>query len=148
MLASPVSGSPMPMPSPQTTDDPLAARPDSAQVRGASLSRGNMVGQAPRPTDAAARKRRGGALIKCALNSPFRECRGGEALRSTCQSYRAFDQNRYVDRPGIDGRPACEGWVREAMRRIDQSDSAAPMNLLSIVQQMRRDATGRRATVV
>jgi hypothetical protein len=95
------------------------------------------------PAGAPSRAPRGPALSRCAGERTFRECRGGEALRSTSRSYRVFDQYRYEHERGIDHRATCEGWVREVMRRIDRSGEAVPQSLLAIAQQMRNDATRR-----
>jgi len=86
---------------------------------------------------------RGPVLSRCAQMREFRECRGGDALKSKSYSYRTFDQYRYRSEDNIDYRPACEGWVREVMRRIDQGGRAAPPSLYAVVQQIREDATRR-----
>jgi hypothetical protein len=67
---------------------------------------------------APARVKRGGSLPKCATDAPFRECRGG-ALQSSSWSYDPFDEYGYAGERGIDPHGACEGWIREAMQRID-----------------------------
>ncbi|MFC0576417.1 enterotoxin A family protein [Paraburkholderia solisilvae] len=100
-----------------------------------------------RDAEAATRVPRGGTLRKCAEDSPFRECRGGEGLRATAWSYVPFDQIRYVGEPHIGGRGSCEGWVREAMRRIDRGLATGPVSLLDVVHAMRRDTTSRRSGV-
>ncbi|RKF48419.1 hypothetical protein [Paraburkholderia fungorum] len=85
------------------------------------------------------REKRGSLLGKC-VNSEFRECRGGEALKESSASYVAFDQNDRRETRGDDGRGTCEGIVREAMRRIDRSYSArAEINLSDAVASMEND---------
>ncbi|CAB3747705.1 enterotoxin A family protein [Paraburkholderia solisilvae] len=86
------------------------------------------------------RKKRGGALGKCIGISPFRECRGGEALQRNAVSYVHFDQYDYRRMCTPEGRGTCEGIVREALRRIDRSDGAQPLSLSAAVREMRADA--------
>jgi Heat-labile enterotoxin alpha chain len=139
-----LSGPQMPAGAP----DPLIEEPRAVDcgcdgpTRAAS-PRGASAAPPTAPADARSRTPRGPVLSRCASEPAFREYRGGEALQSASRSYRRFDQYQYRSEPGIDGNPMCMGWLVEAMRRIDQSDEAAPQSLLTIVQQMRRDATRR-----
>jgi len=95
--------------------------------------------------DASLRVRRGGSLGKCGEHSPFRECRGGEALQATSWSFDPFDQYSYAGERGIDHNGACEGWIREAMQRIDRQRDGAPLSLSAAVRAIRTDATQRRS---
>ncbi|HVE10866.1 MAG TPA: enterotoxin A family protein [Paraburkholderia sp.] len=108
------------------------AQPDHHIVARAAGVRGELLPVPPK---------RGGVLGTCAQGSPFRECRGGEALESSSWSYDPFDQADYTHRDGSEGRGACEGWVREALRRVDQGHRS---NLQSAVRSMRTDASTRR----
>jgi hypothetical protein len=85
------------------------------------------------------REKRGGALGKCA-GSPFRECRGGEALEFKASSYDPFDQINYAADTGPLGGMS-EGWVREALRRLDRNEAA---DLSDAVRHLRTDANTRR----
>ncbi len=124
-----------------------ALRP--ARIRTALLSKSGIarerdaIDEAP---DSLARAKRGNALGKCALGSPFRECRGGDALQMPSSSYEPFDQNDYRRLRSVAERGACEGIVREAIRRIDRDEDGTSLNLASVVRQMRLDGnTGGRA---
>ncbi|MFC0399933.1 enterotoxin A family protein [Paraburkholderia rhizosphaerae] len=62
----------------------------------------------------------------------------------TAWSHVPFDQLRYQGQRGIDGRGACEGWAREAIRRLDRAHAASSTSLLTVAHAMSRDASRRR----
>ncbi len=109
----------------------------------ASGNAADATGVASNPSS---RTKRGGVLGKCPGDSPFRECRGGEALELSALSYDPFDQANYASTSNAGGRPLCEGWVREALRRLDRNDGGA-VNLPAAVRQMRTDANTRLGNV-
>jgi hypothetical protein len=105
------------------------------------VARGTRVAALPEHS----RPKRGGALRTCAGSSPFRECRGGESLESFAWFYDPFDQVDYSSHQVMDGRGTCEGWVREALRRLDRSEGVP--NLSASVREMRTDANTRRDNI-
>ncbi len=107
---------------------------------------GSVPDAAAESSNPSSRTKRGGVLGTCAADSPFRECRGGEALEFPAWSYDPFDQANYSGYGGLGGRAVCEGWVREALRRLDRNDGGA-VNLPAAVRQMRTDANTRRDNV-
>ncbi|GAB7523403.1 enterotoxin A family protein [Paraburkholderia sp. 2C] len=58
--------------------------------------------------------------------------------------FHPFDQYRYASETPVHGQGACEGWIREAMRRIDRSDAAVPPDVTDVAHQMSADTTMRR----
>ena len=111
------------------------------RYRRSDRSQAKADNQYPNVDEAAAamREKRGGVLGSCA-HSPFRECRGGEALKDGAGRIVLFDQNNRRETRGDAGRGTCEGIVREAMRRIDRSYAArSAIDLTQAVTSMRSD---------
>ncbi|GAB2896653.1 hypothetical protein GCM10027093_35470 [Paraburkholderia jirisanensis] len=135
-------------------DERPAAAVDSSRTRRRSpvglvdtFARAGAAQAAAGVSHASVRVRRGGSLGKCAEHSPFRECRGGEALQATSWSFDPFDQYSYAGERSIDRNGACEGWIREAMQRIDRHREESPLSLSAAVRALRTDATQRRSGV-
>jgi hypothetical protein len=123
MFATRLNGDPVQQTPPAAIDTAQTAAPVTHPPRVPSAASGaaglqhrtrgaDKPARVRRDTEPATRVPRGGTLRKCADDSPFRECRGGEGLRSTAWSYVPFDQIRYVGEPHIGGRGSCEGWAR------------------------------------
>lgn len=91
------------------------------------------------PAATLSRRPRGVGSSQCAADSVFRECRGGDALNETAQSYEKFDQHDYRRTRGEDQMGSAQGVLREAMRRIDR-DSKGATDLLSAVRLMADEA--------
>ncbi|ASV99306.1 enterotoxin A family protein [Paraburkholderia aromaticivorans] len=114
-------------------------------------SQPRLAGTDPAPASTLSRIRRGGVLGTCGAQSEFRECRGGDALKETAESYQRFDQYDRRRTRGASGRGTCDGLVREAMRRIDRSDPLDPADggntpdLRSAVNRISIDADSRSA---
>jgi hypothetical protein len=77
--------------------------------------------------------------------SPFRECRGGEALEANSSSYVQFDQFDHKETAGSDGRGTCDGILREALRRVDRNYGGETSNLRSAVINMRGEMSSGRS---
>ncbi|MFM0336236.1 hypothetical protein [Paraburkholderia fungorum] len=84
------------------------------------------------------REKRGGVLGACA-RSPYRECRGGEALEESSSSYERFDQTDRRETRGPEGRGSCDGIVRETMSRINKNFGTQSANVLSQIKDMKSE---------
>lgn len=84
-------------------------------------------------------------LGTCGAQSEFRECRGGEELKETAQSYQKFDQNDRRRTRGVNGRGACDGLVREAMSRVDRDPDGTTPDVPAAVGRILTEADSHSA---
>jgi hypothetical protein len=154
MFASSLSGAPIQPTSVVTIDAGTAPAVNASPVASSQAGAGRLQSRTrgverparmPDQPAPATRVRRGGTLGKCVQASPFRECRGGEGLRETAISYVPFDQIHYLGEREFNRQAACEGWSREAIRRVDQRLVNSAVSLLDVVRDMRKDTTKRRS---
>jgi hypothetical protein len=114
--------------SPNAAVDTRTDEPDCRVLRGTSGT----------STKAPSRTKRGPVLTKDAGFKPFREFRGGDALRSSAWSYYRFDQADYAAKTGPKG--ICQGWIRLALSRLDDSETA---DLTDAVRHIQGDVNHR-----